>query len=125
MVPWWDKPVSGKPRNYMKQIKSSGGYWILVLCGVVAGRVMGQGTAFTYQGQLQNNGSPASGTYNMTFTLFAASSDGGPMAGPVPTGSYVEYCTQSVLMSSSMARTAPARTNKSASETMVSPGPAT
>jgi len=49
----------------------------------------------------------------------------GPMAGPVPTGSYVEYCTQSVLMSSSMARTAPARTNKSASETMVSPGPAT
>jgi len=67
----------------MKQIKSSGGYWILVLCGVVAGRVMGQGTAFTYQGQLQNNGSPASGTYNMTFTLFAASSDGGPMAGPV------------------------------------------
>ena len=29
-----------------------------------------QGTAFTYQGQLQNNGSPASGTYNLTFTLF-------------------------------------------------------
>jgi hypothetical protein len=29
-----------------------------------------QGTAFTYQGQLQNNGSLASGTYNLTFSLF-------------------------------------------------------
>jgi hypothetical protein len=32
--------------------------------------VFAQGTAFTYQGRLQNNGSPASGTYNLTFSLF-------------------------------------------------------
>jgi hypothetical protein len=27
--------------------------------------VLAQGTAFTYQGQLQNNGAPASGTCNL------------------------------------------------------------
>src|SRR5208283_3877863 len=42
-----------------------------------------QGTAFTYQGQLQNNGSPASGTYNLTFTLFNTNTTGVPIAGPV------------------------------------------
>ena len=31
--------------------------------------VAAQGTAFTYQGQLQNDGSPASGTYNLTIQL--------------------------------------------------------
>jgi hypothetical protein len=42
-----------------------------------------QGTAFTYQGQLQNNGSLAGGTYNLTFTLFATNSGGSAVAGPV------------------------------------------
>ncbi len=42
-----------------------------------------QGTAFTYQGQLQNNGSPASGTYNLTFTLFTNNVGGTAVAGPV------------------------------------------
>src|ERR1039458_6791584 len=41
-----------------------------------------QGTAFTYQGQLQNNGSPASGTYNLSFSLFTVSSGGSAIAGP-------------------------------------------
>ena len=30
-----------------------------------------QGTAFTYQGRLQNNGSPANGLYDYRFRLFA------------------------------------------------------
>jgi hypothetical protein len=42
-----------------------------------------QGTAFTYQGQLHNNGSPASGTYNLTFSLFNTNATGVPVAGPV------------------------------------------
>ena len=42
-----------------------------------------QGTAFTYQGQLQNNGSPASGTYNLTFSLFDTNTSGVAVAGPV------------------------------------------
>ena len=45
--------------------------------------VFAQGTAFTYQGQLQNNGSPASGTYNLTFTLFGTNTTGVAIAGPV------------------------------------------
>ncbi len=40
----------------------------------------GQGTAFTYQGQLQNNGSPASGLYDLRFAVFDASA-GGNQAG--------------------------------------------
>jgi formylglycine-generating enzyme required for sulfatase activity len=42
-----------------------------------------QGTAFTYQSRLQNNGSPASGTYNLTFTLFNTNTSGVAIAGPV------------------------------------------
>ena len=42
-----------------------------------------QGTAFTYQGQLQNNGSPASGTYNLTFSLFNTNTTGVAVGGPV------------------------------------------
>ena len=36
--------------------------------------LLAQGTNFTYQGQLQNNGSPASGNYDFTFALFNNSS---------------------------------------------------
>lgn len=42
-----------------------------------------QGTAFTYQGQLANNGSPANGTYDLSFTLFTTNSSGVAIAGPV------------------------------------------
>src|SRR5208283_3180791 len=44
---------------------------------------LAQGTAFTYQGQLQNNGSPASGTYNLQFTLYTNNVGGTAVAGPV------------------------------------------
>ena len=42
-----------------------------------------QGTAFTYQGRLGDSGSPANGSYDLTFTLFATNSAGPPIAGPV------------------------------------------
>src|SRR5208282_1185251 len=48
-----------------------------------------QGTAFVYQGQLQNNGSPASGTFNFTFSLFNVSSAGAAVAGPVVTNGVI------------------------------------
>jgi hypothetical protein len=51
--------------------------------------VFAQGTAFTYQGQLQNNGSPASGTFNLTFTLFNTNSIGVPVAGPLTNNTVV------------------------------------
>src|SRR5690242_15416639 len=42
-----------------------------------------QTTAFTYQGQLQNNGSPANGIYDLQFSLYDAETSGGVVAGPI------------------------------------------
>ncbi len=42
-----------------------------------------QGTAFTYQGQLYGGANPASGTYNLTFSLFNTNTNGTAIAGPV------------------------------------------
>ena len=48
-----------------------------------------QGTAFTYQGQLQNNGAPSSGTYNLQFLLYTNAAGGTAVAGPVVTNGVV------------------------------------
>src|ERR1035438_4017734 len=48
-----------------------------------------QGTAFTYQGQLQNNGSPASGTHHLQFSRFNVSIGGAAVAGPVTTNGVI------------------------------------
>ncbi len=61
------------------------GAWLLVLFS----RAFAQGTAFTYEGQLQNNGSPASGTYNLQFTLYTNATTVAPVAGPVTTNGVV------------------------------------
>ncbi len=42
-----------------------------------------QGTVFTYQGRLNNGGTPAGGSYDLTFTLYATNSSGVSVAGPV------------------------------------------
>jgi len=42
-----------------------------------------QGTAFTYQGRLNNNGSPANGSYDIAFSLFNTSLAGSPIEGTV------------------------------------------
>lgn len=44
------------------------------------GRALANDTTFTYQGSLKDGGGPASGSYNMTFRLFAAASGGSPLA---------------------------------------------
>jgi len=56
---------------------------ICCLLSAICLSAFAQGTAFTYQGQLQNNGSPANGTYNLTFTLFNINSGGSAVAGPM------------------------------------------
>jgi hypothetical protein len=48
-----------------------------------------QGTAFTYQGQLSNSSGPASGTYDLTFKLWNASSAGGQVGGTLTASSTV------------------------------------
>jgi len=42
-----------------------------------------QGTAFSYQGNLNVNGTPANGSYDMDFTLYTTNVTGVPIAGPV------------------------------------------
>lgn len=46
---------------------------------------LAQGTAFTYQGELQSIGTVASGTYNLQFSLYTSASGGVAVAGPVTT----------------------------------------
>ena len=59
------------------------------LLSIICLTAFAQGTAFTYQGQLDNNGSPASGTYNLTFTLFNTNTTGVSVAGPVTTNGVI------------------------------------
>ena len=49
------------------------------LCGLFGAihPACAQGTAFTYQGRLNDNGSPANGTYGLTFALFNADTGAG------------------------------------------------
>src|ERR1051325_12055334 len=42
-----------------------------------------QTPTFTYQGELTDSGSPANGSYDLTFSLFVASSGGSAVAGPL------------------------------------------
>jgi hypothetical protein len=51
--------------------------------GIGLGTASGQGTAFTYQGYLNNNGAPANGLYDLSFLLFTTNSGGGFVAGPL------------------------------------------
>jgi hypothetical protein len=56
----------------------------LVVAGLLAVEtVQAQGTAFTYQGRLNTAGVAASGSYDLTFTLYATNSGGSAVAGPI------------------------------------------
>jgi hypothetical protein len=56
---------------------------LLSVAMATAATAHAQGTAFSYQGRLQNNGTPANGNYDMTFTLYATNVGGVAVAGPV------------------------------------------
>jgi hypothetical protein len=62
---------------------------LLALVNLQTATLQAQGTAFTYQGQLQNNGSPASGTYALTFSLFNTNTTGVSVAEPVTNNAVV------------------------------------
>ena len=57
-------------------------FLILALLAAV-NRAAAQGTAFTYQGQLNSSGSPASGNFDLTFTLYDAASGGTQQGGAI------------------------------------------
>ncbi|HEV2455239.1 MAG TPA: hypothetical protein VGY98_13325 [Verrucomicrobiae bacterium] len=48
---------------------------------MMAQLAIGQGTAFLYQGQLDNGGAAANGGYNFKFTLYSAQTNGAPVSG--------------------------------------------
>jgi hypothetical protein len=49
----------------------------------IVGGAFAQGTAFTYQGRLAENGNPANGAYELRFALFDALSGGGQIGSPL------------------------------------------
>ena len=44
---------------------------------------LAQGTAFTYQGRLNDGAAPANGSYDLAFSLFSASNGAGQVGGTV------------------------------------------
>ena len=48
-----------------------------------AASAQAQGTAFTYQGRLEDGGGPANGSYDLAFTLYDAETNGTAIAGPL------------------------------------------
>ena len=61
--------------------------WIATLLILPLATSHAQGTAFTYQGSLNDGDTPANGIYNFTFTLYATNTAGASLAGPVTTTS--------------------------------------
>src|SRR5206468_1233895 len=51
--------------------------FLTAACGAFA-----QGTAFTYQGRLNDGANPANGNYDLQFTIYDALSGGSAVAGP-------------------------------------------
>ena len=60
-------------------------HFLFIALAFLAGfhRSFAQGTQFTYQGQLANNGLPANGSYDLAFSLFSASNGAGQVGGTV------------------------------------------
>src|ERR1035438_9811885 len=56
---------------------------VLTILNAQPSTIFAQGTAFTYQRRLNAGGKPASGTYNLTFSLFTTNTSGVAIAGPV------------------------------------------
>jgi len=59
---------------------------VVALVGLLAAgpsALLAQGTAFTYQGLLSDNGQPANGSYDLTFTLFDHSDAGSQAGNPI------------------------------------------
>jgi hypothetical protein len=64
----------------------------LLACSIYSSQLSlasGQGTAFTYQGQLGDNGTPANGSYDIQFSLCTTNFGGYAVAGPVTNSSTI------------------------------------
>ena len=70
-----------KPEIFMKTKLQS--LFIALALFAAVDHTIAQGTAFTYQGRLNSGGAPASGSYDLTFSLFSTNASGVAIAGPV------------------------------------------
>ena len=76
---------NGKSRIKWKEklMKRRIHFVVAVIFLIVANGLHAQGTAFVYQGQLQNDGSPANGFYDFQFSLSNALSGGSQVGSPM------------------------------------------
>ncbi len=74
--------MNGPNLNYMKK-NILWKFLLLAACVGLAHTASAQTTAFTYQGSLTDGGTPANGSYDLTFTAFDAVSDGDPVSDAV------------------------------------------
>src|SRR5580693_5751720 len=67
------------------------GWLVCVLAAFIAAdSLRAQGTAFTYQGQLNDGGSPASGSFDFNFALYSSTNlPGTILAGPITNSAVV------------------------------------
>ena len=72
--------IENSPINKMNAAKQLA---VCLFFSVLSPSVFGQGTAFTYQGRLNDNGLPANGSYDFTFQLFTTNNGGTGLAGSV------------------------------------------
>jgi hypothetical protein len=75
-----------KPTGRPKTMKTKRTIKLLCICFLALAFCLpasAQRTAFTYQGQLNDSGSRANGSYDLTFTLFGVNAGGVAVAGPV------------------------------------------
>src|SRR6185503_7559283 len=75
--------IRSEERNHsMKNIALALCFIVLALA-VAVESARAQGTAFTYQGELTYSGALANGVFDLQFTIYAASSGGSALAGPL------------------------------------------
>jgi Chaperone of endosialidase len=77
------KAPIGNMNTEFKLIKGAALLLFLLSFNLQLSTAFAQGTAFTYQGRLNDGANPANGSYDLMFTLFATNSSGVPIAGPV------------------------------------------
>ena len=56
---------------------------IILTLSTLNAQLCAQGTAFTYQGRLNNGASLASGIYDLPFTIYDSNAGGNVVAGPL------------------------------------------
>jgi hypothetical protein len=72
-----------KKFNYLRAITAAVWTGLLVFTAVFPSVAHAQGTAFSYQGRLNNGGTPTTGLYDFSFKVFGVAADGAALAGPI------------------------------------------